>query len=142
MTTEKPPESAPSWPTTAAELRALRERYGHTQARAATIVGVAPNTWTRWETNQRPIDPHVARLYHLLGRRVWLMGYDEKGAFKRLSEHETVAKAREVGIERADRDRLYIIHVEGGMLVSFEPVIALWEQRFAWPESRPPTRRK
>jgi transcriptional regulator with XRE-family HTH domain len=38
-----------------AELRGLREARGLTQAEAAGRVGVARNTWSRWENGKRAV---------------------------------------------------------------------------------------
>lgn len=44
----KPTTTKPA-PITPAELLALRERWGWTQAEAAERLGTTANTWARWE---------------------------------------------------------------------------------------------
>lgn len=43
------------------DIRAARERLGLTQAEAAEKLGVAENTWARWERGELGIHPARAR---------------------------------------------------------------------------------
>lgn len=53
---------------TISEPRASREQAGHTQHRAAELIGVARRTWQDWERNVAPIPSPMLRLYrHVAG---------------------------------------------------------------------------
>ena len=47
-------------------LKQLRNRLGLTQAEAARLVGVAPNTWARWERGEMAPDRRSLKLIALL----------------------------------------------------------------------------
>lgn len=50
------------------EIRAARERLGLTQAEAAEKLGVAENTWARWERGELGIHPARERDLQRLAR--------------------------------------------------------------------------
>jgi len=63
-------------------LRYMRKAMGYGSAEIAGLLGVAPETFSRWETGQRPPD---ASVFALVGRLVAdrLVGHDDTAAMLR-----------------------------------------------------------
>ena len=49
--------------TTPAQLRAMRERAGLTQAEAGALVHKSAVAWRFWEAGRRPVDETAAHLF-------------------------------------------------------------------------------
>ena len=49
------------------EIRALRDKYGHTRAEAAAMLGVSERTWLNWEYGNSKMRGLYYRVYEIVG---------------------------------------------------------------------------